>query len=495
MRMQVWYIHPERKSIMAEPRLNPREKARLEEQKKNRKTRNRYLLIGLAILLMVVLVLFVNSRMFLDGLAAVKVGDTKYTVADVNYEYQRGYMQFTQSYGDYLSMFLDTSKPLSEQECMLDSDGGTWDDYFKKNAESALVQTTGFYKAAQEAGYTLTEEEQSQIDGVISNYESFGKMYGYTDVDGYLAANFGAGNNEKTVRRHLAQQLVIERYLNDLYESYTFTDQEKDDYYKEHADTLDRVNVSYAYLTGEDAAEKALQIVAAMEGTEEADFTAAVKEVTDTEPTATSYSLTGFDSQYGQSITREELVPGKVFTQQNDAAWYVVYIKGLENNAYNTVSVRHILIKAVDADGDGKFSDEEKQTAYDAVKAIEDEWRAGAATEESFAALANEKSEDSGSNENGGLYENIYKGQMVSEFDAFCFGDHKKGDVEIVYGESDSYTGYHLVYFVGADGELYSRILAENELRTEAYNAKAAELTDGLTAERTAMWRYVMKNN
>ena len=186
---------------MAEPRLNPREKARLEEQKKNRKTRNRYLIIGLVIVLMVALVLFVNSRLFLDGLAAVKVGDTKYTVADVNYEYQRGYMQFTQSYGDYLSMFLDTSKPLSEQECMLDSDGGTWDDYFKKNAENSLVQTTGFYKAAQEAGYTLTEEEQSQIDEVIGNYELYGKMYGYTDVDGYLAANFGAGNNEKTVRR------------------------------------------------------------------------------------------------------------------------------------------------------------------------------------------------------------------------------------------------------------------------------------------------------
>ena len=295
-------------------------------------------------------------------------------------------------------------------------------------------------------------------------------------------------------RRHLAQQLIIERYLNDLYDSFTFSDQEKDDYYSEHADDLNRVNVAYAYLTDEDAAEKALAIVAAMEGTEEEDFTAAVKEVTDTEPSSTSYSLTGFDSQYGQSVTREELAPGKVFTQQNDKAWYVVYIKGLEDNAYNTVSVRHILIKAVDADGDGTYSDEEKQTAYDAVKAIEDEWRAGPATEESFAALANEKSEDGGSNENGGLYENIYKGQMVSEFDAFCFGSHKKGDVEIVYGESSAYAGYHLVYFVSADGELYSRILAGNELRSDAYNTKAAELTEGLTAERTAMWRYVMKS-
>jgi hypothetical protein len=61
---------------------------------------------------------------------------------------------------------------------------------------------------------------------------------------------------------------------------------------------------------------------------------------------------------------------------------------GLDDNDYNTVSVRHILIKAEDTDGDGEYSDEEKQTAYDALTAIQDEWLSGEATEDSFAALA-----------------------------------------------------------------------------------------------------------
>lgn len=478
---------------MAEARLNPREQARLEEQKKNRKTRNRYIFIGVVLVLVLALVLFVNSSLFSDGLPALKVGDAKYTVADVNYEYQSSYMQFTQSYGSYLSMFFDTSKPLSEQQCMLDPNGGTWDDYFKRNAESSLLQTTAFYKAAVEAGYELTEEEQAQIDNTVNTYTAYATMYGYPNVNGYLAANYGPGNNEKTLRRQLARQLVIQDYLSDLYDSFTFTDQEKDDYYREHSDALDRVNVTYVYLTGDDAGDKALGIVTHMNGTDEEAFRAAVKEVADMDATATSYSVTGFDSQFGQSVTREEIVPGKVFTQQNDSAWYVVYITGLEDNNYHTVSVRHILIRCVDADGDGKYSDEEKQTAYEAVKAIEEEWRSGPATEESFAALAAEKTEDTGSKDNGGLYENIYKGQMVSEFNDFCFADHKSGDVEIVYGESSAYAGYHLVYFVNADGELYTRILAENELRSEAYNTATAAMTEGLTAERTFMWRYVMK--
>jgi hypothetical protein len=111
---------------MAEGKLNPREQARLEEKKKNQKTRTKYIFIGIVVLLLIAAIIFVNSRAFVDGIPALRVGDTSYTIADVNYEYRRAYMQFTQSYGDHLSIFMDTSLPLDEQECMLDPDGGTW---------------------------------------------------------------------------------------------------------------------------------------------------------------------------------------------------------------------------------------------------------------------------------------------------------------------------------------------------------------------------------
>ena len=155
------------------------------------------------------------------------------------------------------------------------------------------------------------------------------------------------------------------------------------------------------------------------------------------------------------------------------------------------MNVRHILIKAVDADKDGAYSDEEKQTAYDAVKAIEDEWLAGDATEESFAALADKKSEDSGSNTNGGLYEQIYKGQMVTEFNDFCFGEREVGDYAIVYGETSSYAGYHLVYFSG-ENALYTRVLAETAMRQTDGNDAIDALTAELTPVRTSGWRLVM---
>ncbi len=56
---------------------------------------------------------------------------------------------------------------------------------------------------------------------------------------------------------------------------------------------------------------------------------------------------------------------------------------------------------------------------------------------------------------------------MVEEFDAFCFAGHKPGDTGIVYGESGSYAGYHVMYYVG-EGERYDRYIAGSELRAEA---------------------------
>ena len=67
---------------------------------------------------------------------------------------------------------------------------------------------------------------------------------------------------------------------------------------------------------------------------------------------------------------------------------------------------------------------------------------------------------------------------MVPEFDAFCFAGHKSGDIDVVYGENSGYAGYHLVYFVG-EGDLYSNVIAENALLSDAVNAFVEEQIEG----------------
>lgn len=116
------------------------------------------------------------------------------------------------------------------------------------------------------------------------------------------------------------------------------------------------------------------------------------------------------------------------------------------------VDVRHILVQVeggtADETGAVTYSEDEWAACEAEAQAILDAWLAGDKTEDSFAALANEKSEDPGSNTNGGLYENVYMGQMLEPFETWCFDENRQyGD----YGLVQTSYGYHVMFFVGSE--------------------------------------------
>ena len=87
--------------------------------------------------------------------------------------------------------------------------------------------------------------------------------------------------------------------------------------------------------------------------------------------------------------------------------------------------------------------------------------------------MANENSEDPGSNTNGGLYEDVYPGQMVDSFDAWCFDEARQpGDTGIVKTDY----GYHVMYFVSKGEEIFWFETAKGDLLSE----RAADLEDAL---------------
>jgi len=130
---------------------------------------------------------------------------------------------------------------------------------------------------------------------------------------------------------------------------------------------------------------------------------------------------------------------------------------GLTKETGKLVDVRHILI----VPEGGKYDAEKKETVYtedewekgrEAAQEVYDEWLNGEHTEESFAKLAEKKSEDGGSASNGGLYSWVGKGEMVKEFEDWCFDESRKvGD----HGMVRTKFGYHIMYFVFADEAWY----------------------------------------
>lgn len=149
--------------------------------------------------------------------------------------------------------------------------------------------------------------------------------------------------------------------------------------------------------------------------------------------------------------------------ENDDAtAYYAVYlVKAPSRDESKTVNVRHILISVSD-------TTDESETAQAQAKAQEiyQEFKDNGGTEEEFAALAEEYSDDTGSASNGGLYENVTEGQMVTEFNDWCFDPSRQpGDSEIIM---TSY-GFHIMYFVG-EGKTAWMTEVESDMRSSDYS-------------------------
>lgn len=140
-----------------------------------------------------------------------------------------------------------------------------------------------------------------------------------------------------------------------------------------------------------------------------------------------------------------------------------------------TVDVRHILLYPEGADGSNIFTEEFSEEAWAAgeasANAILEEFLAGEQTAERFAALAEKHSQDPGSNQNGGLYEDVQEGEMVQAFNDWCFDENRQvGDTGVVKTEY----GYHVMYFCGSTPVWQQYV--ESDYITEKANALADEL-------------------
>ena len=207
-------------------------------------------------------------------------------------------------------------------------------------------------------------------------------------------------------------------------------------------------------------------------------------------PTDVANWLFDADRQAGDTTVIED-------TANN--AYYVVYFKDRYLDHTKTVDVRHILISADTASTDtaetaetetaaagetetaetesAEAQEQAKEDAKAAAKIkaeqILDDWKNGDATEDSFAELAKTYSDDSGSNTNGGLYEAVKEGQMVTNFNDWIFdASRKPGDTGIV--ESDY--GYHIIYFVGDNKEEWY-VNIKDTITSNKLNDYMADLT------------------
>ena len=482
-----------------------------EEARKKAKSKQRWTLGTIAVILLIAVILFLDSGFLYKNTTALTIGDQKYSPAEVNYYYANEYITTANQYGNYASAFgLDTSTGLSGLDKQDNPMGdGTWKDTFLDSAKNTMVQMKALTDYAKANDISLDEEDLANVDASFEGLDDYARAQGFAGADAFFAVNYGTGVNQKIVRQATMDQTLASKAYNAVYDQTEYTAEELEEYYQSLDGSRDVYDYAYyhvdaAVAEGEDAPSEAAMtearaeadaiVYAYKDGADIEDLQERFAVAVDTdelgrEPTvASGRTIASVPAAFSDWLSADRQA-GDVTVADDDSGCYVALFLSRSDNHYNTVNVRHILIKA-EAGEDGSYSDEAKAAARARAEEILAQWQAGDKTEESFAALAEEYSEDTGSNTNGGLYENVYRGQMVEEFDAFCFGDRKSGDVAIVYGDNGNYAGYHVIYFVG-EGPLYSEVIARSAKLSEDMSQWLTDLTSQYEATEGFGFRFV----
>ena len=475
--------------------------------------------IVMAVILVVAIAVGVNQTITSSGIrekntTAVTIGNHKLSNAELNYYYVDSINNFLSQYGSYAAMFgLDTSKPLNEQ-FVDEEQTTTWADDFLNSAKDTAKAVYAVCDAAKAEGFTLSEEDQSNIDANILNLTSYAMIYGYSEAEDYLKAMYGNGADMESFQTYLENTAMYSAYQRHYAQSLTY-----DDAALKAADSQDYTSYNYNtyYLSASRFAEDGAEVTdAAVTAAEEAAKTLTAEGTTTVEAldaaiaaleinkestaASTAHDSTLYSSvsslyadwladssrkegdvRYFANTSTSTDADGKEVT--TTSGYTVVCYLGTEDNNFALKNVRHILIPFAGGTTDSStgvttYSDEEKADTKAKAEKVLADWKAGEATEDSFIALVADNSTDTGSIDNGGLYENVYPGQMVTNFNDWCYDESRKaGDTGIV----ESTYGYHVMYFVGNSDVTYRNFLIENDLMTEDMNTWYNQLVEAVT--------------
>lgn len=500
--------------------------ARQAQQRKEEKRNNLlYGLIAAAVVIAVIASVVWRSNLIPRMTTAVTIDGEKYTASEVSYYYQTAYRNFVSQYSYFTSYLgLNTNASLKSQEISTDaaamlgldlpesadtgsedaenseevtSTGITWHDYFLDQALENMAVIQSALKAADAEGFQYPAGVQAQYEDNMTSLKSAAAASGIS-VSQYLKGNFGAGITEKIYGEQLMKVLRYSAYSDAYQNSLTYSDSQLEEVYNSDRNTYDHVSYEVVSFSGsapsttdaegntvepteeESAAalaaaqENAQAVLDGFNGGGSLEALAGEHDGTYTSNESATYSAGDVISEWVFDSARKD---GDTAVLESGAVQYVVLFHDRFRDETPTIDIRHILISlgaATLTTEDEGYDEEQAQLKADAHAKAEEllaQWQSGEATEDSFAALALTESAD-GSKYKGGLYTQVYQGQMVTEFNDWCFdASRKAGDTGVV----DTQYGAHVMYFSGTNLNRW-----QTEAAAVLQNEDYTEWEDGL---------------
>ena len=511
--------------------LSMKERKKVLEERKDKRRRTVYFIIGGVIAVLVIALLFWDSGVLQRHMSAMKVGEKSYSAAEVDYYFYNNYNNYA-NYGSYYG--LDTSKSLKEQEIY---EGTSWYDYFRDGAKSTLTNVSILNQEAEKAGYTLSDKGKKELDETLKSLKDNCQENGYS-VSYYLKATYGKYMNYSTFKKMLREAQLADEYQTEKTESFKQSDKDIKAYYKKHSAELDTFEYT-AYMfsatpkTEQDekgeakeptekqtkeaqkkAKEGAAALQTALEEQDQDRIDEVVKEYGATDQSNQGYSsfsaapfsdwLTDKDREQGDVKTFKDESEG----EEKDAkktlnGYYVVRFGKRYLDEYHNADYRNLLVSAevkdedaedTEADSSADSADEGTETDYEAAektaKKLEKQWQKDGGDVKSFGKLAEKKSADENNKEDGGLNEGASKDSVDEATAKWLFdAKRKEGDHTILKDEAN--TGYQILCFQSYSERMHWQDASVDALQQEAYSDWYEGMEKNYKVSTTHMYRFV----
>ena len=468
---------------------------RKEEKEKEKKEERISTAVGIVFL--VALVCLVASFPIRTYLAThetyVVINGEKVNKVEFDYAYNTSKNNYITQYGSYLSYFgLDTSKDLSTQ---MYSDTLTWQDYFEQNAVESLKQNKALMAEAKAAGFTYdTTDEYNTFKETIKTSAA---AAGVSDKE-YVRSIYGSYATMGRIEEYVKNDMVMNAYYQKLQEDNAPSDDEIQSYYEENKATYDSVDYRLTTIEADlpteptELADPVEETAADTTGT--TDGTAATDTTQDTayQPSDAEIAKAMEDAKVladdaEQTVAKDgeahenekkssvnymisdwlfddarKAGDTTVITNDNSHCYYVVAFEKRYLDETPSADVR-VIIPTEDKNGEE----------------ILEEWKNGAATEDSFAELCKKYTQDTSAVENGGLFEQVTKTGMTEELSNWIFDSSRQAGDTVAITVSDT---TYVLYYIGQDQPEW-KINIKNTLVSDTMSQHMQDITADVTVE------------
>lgn len=468
---------------------------RKEEKEKEKKEERISTTVGIVFL--VALVCLVASFPIRTYLAThetyVVINGEEVNKVEFDYVYNTSKNNYITQYGSYLSYFgLDTSKDLSTQ---MYSDTLTWQDYFEQNAVESLKQNKALMAEAKAAGFTYdTTDEYNTFKETIKTSAA---AAGVSDKE-YVRSIYGSYATMGRIEEYVKNDMVMNAYYQKLQEDNAPSDDEIQSYYEENKATYDSVDYRLTTIEADlpteptELADPVEETAADTTGT--TDGTTAADSTQDTayQPSDAEIAKAMEDAKVladdaeqtvakdGEAHENEKkssvnyMISDWLFDDARKAGDTTVITNDNSHCYYAVAFEKRYLDETPSADVRVIIPTEDKTG-----EEILEEWKNGAATEDSFAELCKKYTQDTSAVENGGLFEQVTKTGMTEELSNWIFDSSRQAGDTVAITVSDT---TYVLYYIGQDQPEW-KINIKNTLVSDTMSQHVQDITADVTVE------------